>query len=203
MFFGNYRSNERLYVHIKTFYSYVFSPIVGICTRTNLHSNIFSFIVFFCTGIFVYLLFAHQVSQAGAMGFIIAIADILGSLVSSIEDRNTPRRALLDSIIDRYSEILLYTGMIVFFLQLDEFLFGLFAYLALIGALMSSFIRLRADQFGLDANYGFIQRPERIFLLSSGMFFGLTGAGIAALVVALISNITASYQISRLWFNKK
>jgi CDP-diacylglycerol--glycerol-3-phosphate 3-phosphatidyltransferase len=194
---------RKVYDSFKTVYTYALNPILQICIRANFHTNIFSFLVFFFTGLFVFFLLTSQIPRAGAAGFIVALCDILGSLIAEVKDPLSSKRALLDSIIDRYSEILLYTGVIVLFLQAEEYLFVLFAYLSLVGALMSSFIRLRAVHFGIDADFGFIQRPERIFILSIGMFFGIEGAGFASMLVAIISNVTASYLISRIWFYKE
>ena len=194
---------RRVYDHIRSFYRFLLAPFLTILVREGIHSNFLSFVVFFSTLGFVFFVFTGNIIYAGCIGIVIAASDILGALIAEDLGEKNTTRALLDSIMDRYSEILFYTCIIVLFFQADDLFYALFAYLALIGASMCSFIRVRAEQFGVDSNFGFVQRPERFLILSLSMFCGLTGLAYASVVIAVVANGTAIYLITRIWYNKK
>lgn len=193
------------YIKIKKWYFYLLEPVLKILKKTNIHTNFFTLLVFIFTSLTVFFLLTEQLNKAGASGIILFICDILGSLLYEESNNKNSHKALLDSIIDRYSEIIFYTGIIVYFIQLDDFIFSLFSFLTLIASLMSSFIIIRSKEFGVNVNFGLIRRPERILISSIGMFFGAYIFGIFILVNAILSNITSFYLLSKVWFynNKK
>ena len=195
--------DKKIYAKIKEFYRYIFSSITPILIKEELHTNFFSFSVFALTLLFAFLMMADNLFQAGFVALLIASCDILGSQVADgLKEKNT-KSALIDSIVDRFSEIIFYTSAVVMFLQAEKALFATFIYFALIGSMLSSFIRIRAKQFGVDANWGFIQRPERIILIALGLFFGKIGLAVSGFIVAAFACYTVGHLMWKIWFIKE
>ena len=79
--------------------------------------------------------------------------------------------ALYDSVLDRYSELVTLFG-IFYYLMLQGYLWGsIITFIALIGSLMVSYVRARAEGLGLECKVGFMQRPERVVLTASVPMF--------------------------------
>lgn len=190
----------QIHAKMKTFYRKVFGYFIPIFVREGLHSNVFSITVLVLACVAAIFLFADGVGQAGLAGLLMASCDIMGSLVAEDRDDKETRRALIDSITDLYAEIIFYTGIAVFFIQADKAYFALFGYLCLVGSLMTVYVMVKARHFGMDVAFGFIQRPERIAIVSISMFFGLYGLAVGSMIVAIIANYTSSRMIWRIWF---
>ena len=110
--------------------------------------------------------------------------------------------ALYDSVLDRYSELMTFFGICYYLSMKDYFLYALIAFVALIGSLMVSYVRARAEGLGIECKVGFMQRPERVVLTSLGALFCGVFKDITAFepililivplaFVALFANITA------------
>lgn len=194
--------DKKIHAKIQQFYKYVFSSITPILVKEKIHTNFFSFAVFGLTLLFAFLMMADNPRQAGFVALLIASCDILGSLVADELKAKFTKQALVDSIVDRFSEIIFYTSAVVMLIQADSDLYATFVYLAMIGSLMTSFIMLRSKDFGNFAEIGFIKKSERFLLIALGLFFGKTGLAIAALLVAIISNYTAVRLVWNIWFDK-
>jgi len=83
--------------------------------------------------------------------------------------------ALYDSVIDRFSELYMFLGICFYLISHDYFLSSLFAFIAMIGSIMVSYTRARAEGLGVDCSVGIMQRPERILIVGiSAVLCGLT-----------------------------
>jgi phosphatidylglycerophosphate synthase len=81
--------------------------------------------------------------------------------------------ALYDSVLDRYSESILFLGICYYLISHHYFLSSLFAFIALIGSMMVSYTRARAEGLGIECKGGLMQRPERVVTI--GVFALATG----------------------------
>lgn len=79
--------------------------------------------------------------------------------------------ALYDSVLDRYSELMTFFGICYYLSMKDYFFYAIIAFVALIGSLMVSYVRARAEGLGIECKVGFMQRPERVVLTSLGALF--------------------------------
>ena len=82
--------------------------------------------------------------------------------------------ALYDSVLDRYSELIMFFGICYFLISHDYLLSSFFSFIALIGSMMVSYTRSRAEGLGIECGVGFMQRPERVgFIGLSATICGL------------------------------
>lgn len=103
--------------------------------------------------------------------------DMLDGQVARIGNMASPFGALYDSVLDRYSELVMFLGICYYLVAHHYFISSLVAFLALIGSMMVSYVRARAEGLGIECKAGLMQRPERIIIISvSGIVCGLISA---------------------------
>jgi len=145
---------------------------------------------------------------AGLVLFIVSgFIDMVDGAVARVTNQATTRGAFIDGVVDRYVEILLYLGLMIY-LGPGEFLAiprDIWFMLLVFGALMTTFTRAYADHRGVvkDASElkrmgGLLERGERLLLLYAGMVAGMVNVEwlmAAVAIVAVLANITALQRI--------
>ncbi len=166
--------------------------------QLRVQADVFTMISLFLTFGVVWLLVEGMLVQAGVLFLIASSFDIVDGAVA--RSQGTARRfgAFLDSTIDRYSEMLVFLGLMFYYYYhhaganpLDYTLI----FVASQGSLLTSYIRARAEALQFDGRGGLIERPGRVILLAFGMLSGwLTSC---LIVLAVLSHISA---LQRFWF---
>ncbi len=149
------------------------------------------------------------ITWGGAITIIFSLFDMLDGQVARLGNMVSRFGALYDSVLDRYCE-LFTLGALSYYLIMNQWIIGaLVAFLALVGSIMVSYVRARAEGVGLECKVGFMQRPERVVVTAIGcMACGITGLLspntpstaftiliIAMAVIAVFANITAFARI--------
>lgn len=125
----------------------------------------------------------RDLSFVGWGGFVILFAglfDMLDGQVARIGKMSSRYGALFDSVLDRYSELIVLFGICYYLILQGYFFSSLFAFIALIGSMMVSYVRARAEGLGIECKGGFMQRPERVVTIAlgcilCGLFFHFFG----------------------------
>jgi phosphatidylglycerophosphate synthase len=117
------------------------------------------------------------VGWGGALILFAGLFDMLDGQVARIGNMKSTFGALYDSVLDRYSELFTFLGICYYLVAHHYFLSSLFAFVALIGSMMVSYTRARAEGLGIDCKGGLMQRPERVVLLGvSALLCGIASA---------------------------
>jgi CDP-diacylglycerol--glycerol-3-phosphate 3-phosphatidyltransferase len=115
------------------------------------------------------------VGWAGALILFSGLFDMLDGQVARIGNMSSKYGALFDSVLDRYSEMIMFLGICYYLIAYHYFLSSLFAFIALIGSMMVSYTRARSEGLGIENKGGVMQRPERIVLTGvSALACGIT-----------------------------
>ncbi len=119
----------------------------------------------------------RYVGWGGALILFAGLFDMLDGQVARLGNMKSEYGALFDSVLDRYSELFTFLG-ICYYLVAHHYLLGsLFAFIALIGSMMVSYTRARAEGLGVESKGGLMQRPERVVLLGvSALACGISSA---------------------------
>lgn len=135
---------------------------------------------------------------SGVMLLIASGFDMLDGAVARATGTVTKFGGFLDSTLDRYSESIVYGGVLIYLLNTDDFYAGaLLAFAATTGSLLISYARARAEAAGFKASVGLLARPERVLVLAIGL---LTGQVIAALwILAIGTHLTVVTRIAHVW----
>lgn len=106
--------------------------------------------------------------------------------------------AFLDSVTDRYSELVILGGLLLYYLQRGEWLGSLLVYLAAGGSVLVSYTRARAQSLGMDTKVGLFTRVERFIVLAPCLI--INQPMIALWATAILANVTA---FQRIWHVRK
>ncbi|MBV9987713.1 MAG: DUF4833 domain-containing protein [Chitinophagaceae bacterium] len=116
------------------------------------------------------------VGWAGALILFAGLFDMLDGQVARLGNMSSSFGALYDSVLDRYSELVMFLGICYYLVAHHYFLSSIFAFIALIGSMMVSYTRARAEGLGIQCKDGLMQRPERVITIGvAAMACGITG----------------------------
>lgn len=140
------------------------------------------------------------VTLAGVVIILSSLFDMLDGQVARLGGMVSKFGALYDSVLDRYCELFTLGGVAFYLMSCDDMIGALLTFLALVGSMMVSYVRARAEALGANCSVGLMQRPERVVVTS----IAVIAAGIAHLnlivvigmaLIALLANITAVVRI--------
>jgi CDP-diacylglycerol--glycerol-3-phosphate 3-phosphatidyltransferase len=151
-------------------------------------------------GVAVLVVLDHLV-YAGILLIVAGLFDMLDGSLARLTKKVTPFGAFLDSSLDRVSEGMVLAG-VAYLLALQG---GQWAaidaglvVLALLGSILVSYTRARAESFGVECKSGIMTRPERIILVAIGLFFDVLPYVIyimlALTVLTVIQRIVHTYR---------
>ena len=136
---------------------------------------------------------------AGICLWLFSLTDTLDGALARATNRVSVFGAFLDSVCDRYAEAAVFFGLVWWFQATGNSLGVTLAYLALVGSLMVSYARARAEGVGLQAaDVGWFQRPERIIVLGVGLIaapFAPTVLLLALAVLAVLTTVTVLQRV--------
>jgi CDP-diacylglycerol--glycerol-3-phosphate 3-phosphatidyltransferase len=162
---------------LKDGYLRVIDPVANWLVRRGVHPNTITATGTACTIIAAVIFATGHIRTAGWFLGLTALFDVLDGTVARRSKKESVFGAFLDSTLDRLADGALFVGLATFY-ALDPVHHSAWMMLlcmsGLVGAMMTSYTRARAEALGIDAKVGMVQRPERVFLLSAPQaFFGL------------------------------
>lgn len=144
--------------------------------------------IFFATGRFA--------AAAGLMT-LAGLCDLLDGPVARKQNRVSKFGGFLESIVDRYADLMLFLGLLVYFVRVNRFSYAIVTGVAMAGAVMVAYAKARAASLVPVEDVGFWDRPERLVLLILG---GLANQmGLALWILAIGPNITVIHRIVHTW----
>jgi CDP-diacylglycerol---glycerol-3-phosphate 3-phosphatidyltransferase len=137
--------------------------------------------------------------QIGGVLLIVASAfDMLDGAVARASSSVSPFGGFLDSTLDRYSESIVFGGVLWYLLDTNDAKTGaLLVFASTVGALLISYARARAEAANYKASVGLLARPERVILLA--LFLAIDRPLIALWILAVATHLTALTRIIHVW----
>jgi CDP-diacylglycerol--glycerol-3-phosphate 3-phosphatidyltransferase len=140
---------------------------------------------------------AGHLRSGGLLLIVAGALDILDGALARVSGRVSALGAFLDSVLDRYSDLLVLSGIVLLFMQQDSRGAVVAALAAVIGTVMVSYTRARAESVGVECRVGLLERGERLLVLIVGALLDLLVP--AVWVVAAGANLTAIHRIAHTW----
>ncbi len=151
-----------------------------------------------------------MLTWAGALIIGFSLFDMLDGQVARLGNMASTFGAMYDSVLDRYCELLTLGAISYYLIQTGDIVGALITFLALVGSIMVSYVRARAEGLGVECKIGFLQRPERVVITSAAtLATGIVGQCchdlsfkpdiilvIAMAFIAVFANITAFARLS-------
>lgn len=177
----------------RTFKS-VLDPIAGFLLKIGLTPNAVTVLgVVLSVGVAV-LLGLGYITWGGILIVLSAPMDALDGSMARLKGLSTPFGAFLDSVSDRYSEMIILCGLLVYYLQQqDHVLPVLLVFLAAVGSVMVSYTKARAESLGYTAKVGILTRVERVLVLAPCLIFNIPM--VALWILTILGNFTAVQRI--------
>jgi CDP-diacylglycerol---glycerol-3-phosphate 3-phosphatidyltransferase len=180
---------------------WLLEKIVDAVAATGINPNLLTFFGLLAN-LWAAVLFATgKFHAAAAVIFFAAFLDMLDGQVARREKRVTAFGAFFDSTLDRYSDMALYMGLLVYYAVAGRSSYVILAAVATAGSVMVSYSRARAESLIPACKVGFMERPERLVLLMLGGFFGHMAP--ALWVISVVSTITVVHRIIFTWQETK
>src|ERR1700693_741656 len=180
---------------------WLLEKIVDVVASTGINPNLLTFFGLLVNG-WAAILFSLGEFASGAMViFFAAFLDMLDGELARREKRVTAFGAFFDSTLDRYSDMALYMGLLVYYAEAGRTSYVILAAVATAGSVMVSYSRARAESLIPLCKVGFMERPERMVLLILGGLFGRMAP--VLWVIAVVSTITVIHRILFHWQETK
>ena len=168
-------------------------PLVRILVRLRLTPNVLTVTGVVLNGL-VGLIIAMGLAQLGGVLLIFTSAfDMLDGALAKAQNKVTTFGAFLDSTMDRYSEAFVLAGLLWLAIQRGLTVDVMLIYTVIVGSLLVSYTRARAEGLDLDCRVGLLGRPERIAVLCLGLMLNLVT--VALIILAIFTHVTALQRI--------
>src|SRR5580700_401258 len=144
---------------------------------------------------------AGRFAAAGGMMLLAGLCDLLDGPVARRQNRVSLFGGFLDSILDRYADLILFLGILVYYARVNRFMYAVLAGAAMAGSVMVSYAKARAESLVPTSEVGFWDRPERLALMILGAI--ANRMPIALWILAVGPNLTVIHHIINTWKQTK
>ncbi len=176
---------------------YLTEPVAGLLARASISPNTVTWFGFLLAVGAAALIATGHLLVAGLLVLISGFFDILDGALARRTNQVTRFGALLDSTLDRLSEAVLLFGILVLYIGDQSFAPILLVCLALLGSLLVSYIRAKAEAIGLECQVGLFTRAERVVVLALGLL--LNQIVIALAIIVVFSFFTVGHRLIHVW----
>ncbi len=155
---------------------------------SHIHPNVLTFMGLVVNIVAAFLLAAGQFRTAGIVMICAGLFDMVDGRVARATNQVTRFGGFFDSVLDRYSDLALLTGLLVYYGSINRPFYVVLTAIVMTGSVMVSYTRARAENIIPSCKVGFMERPERFVLLFIGALFDRMAP--VLWVIAVLANIT-------------
>lgn len=172
----------------------VLDPIGGFFNRIGLMPNTMTILGLIGNTAGAILLSQGQMLWGGLIILAMGPVDALDGTMARLRGEPSEFGAFVDSVTDRYSELVIFGGLLIYYAQQGNWTAALVTFLAASGSVLVSYIRARASSLGYDTKVGILTRMERYLVLAPSLVLNIPLVGLW--IIAILANITA---LQRIW----
>jgi len=160
---------------------------------SRIHPNVLTFI-----GLLINIWAAVELArgrffQAGLVIIGAGLFDMVDGRVARETNKVTRFGAFFDSVLDRYSDLALLMGLLVYYATVNRNFYVVLTAVVMTASVMISYTRSRAENVIPACKVGFLERPERVVLLIIGALFDRMAP--VLWVIAVVGNITVIHRM--------
>jgi len=130
---------------------------------------------------------------AGVLLIVAGLCDFFDGSLARASGQVSAFGAFLDSVIDRYSDLVVLLGVVLYYHRAADTQGVFLTMITMVGTIMISYTKARAQSIGLACEIGLMERPERLIVLIAGATFNVLTPAVIAL--AVLTNVTALQRI--------
>jgi CDP-diacylglycerol---glycerol-3-phosphate 3-phosphatidyltransferase len=180
---------------------------IGVFRDSPITPNMLTLFGLLITGVGALLVATGQLLVGGIVLTFAGLFDIFDGALARAAGKVYRYGAFLDSTVDRYSEGVVYLGILIYFLDQHDGLRPIIVLIALAGSFLVSYVRARAQSLGFTCDVGILARPERVVIIVAGLLLesvgikigGWTPLTVALVILAVGTNFTAVQRVWVVW----
>lgn len=173
--------------------------IVTYLHRWGVTPNMVTYTGFILTVGIAILLARGELFLSGFLLIAVSLLDLVDGSLARATQQSSTFGAFLDSTLDRYSESVIFLALVFYYSSIGGSQWALvLVFLTVVGSLMVSYTRARAEALNIECKEGWLQRPERIALLIIGLISGWVIPVLA--IMAVLTNFTAVQRIYQVYW---
>jgi CDP-diacylglycerol--glycerol-3-phosphate 3-phosphatidyltransferase len=181
--------------------SWPIGRLAGLLAATGIPPNVITWSAL-VANLWAGILFAQgRFVAGGGMMIFAGLCDLLDGPVARRQGRVSLFGAFLDSIFDRYADLVLFLGLLIYYVHVNRFSYAFLAGAGAAGAVMVSYAKARAESLLPGAGVGFWERPERLALMILCAL--VNRMPLALWILAIGPNITVIHNIIHTWQQTK
>jgi len=175
----------------------IIDRIVRWLALSKIHPNVLTFLGLLINIWAAWLLSQGKFRAAGIVVIGAGLFDMVDGRVARATDRVTRFGGFFDSVLDRYSDLALFMGLLVYYASINRFFYIVLTAIVMTGSVMTSYTRARAENAIPSCKVGFLERPERVVLIIIGAL--LERMAPVMWVLAILSNLTVIHRMIYTW----
>lgn len=176
---------DRIFFHSVT-------PFIRFFSSVKINPNWIT-VLGFVQNVVAAIFIAHKRFLIGGLFIVIAgIFDFIDGKVAAKTQQTTEFGAILDTVLDRYSDMVIYLGVIFYYLKNNFEISAFVAIIALGGSFMTSYVKTVGDSHGIKFRIGLLRRQERITLICVGLVFTFMNQGL----VNILHDLAAAVRVN-------
>src|ERR1039458_3059217 len=149
----------------------IIDRIVRWLALSKIHPNVLTFLGLVINIWAAWLFSKGNLKWAGAVVIGAGLFDMVDGRVARATKQVTRFGGFFDSVIDRYSDLALYMGLLVYYASINRYFYIILTAIVMTGPVMVSYTRSRAENAIPKCKVGFLERPERVVLIIIGALF--------------------------------
>ena len=175
-------------------FKWVLDPVGDFLLRLGFAPNTMTLLGLAGTALGGFFLAKGAMTLGGILVLIMGPVDALDGTMARLRGEPSDFGAFVDSVTDRYSELIIYAGLLYYYASIENQIGGLLAFAAASGSVLVSYVKARAEGLGFEARIGILTRAERYIILGPSLLVNqlLIGLGL----IALLAHATA---FQRIW----
>jgi CDP-diacylglycerol--glycerol-3-phosphate 3-phosphatidyltransferase len=182
---------------VRKWMRWLLEPLARLINRTGISPNLLTVMGFVLTVGVAYVLATGHLQIGGVLLGVVGTFDALDGTLARLTGKKSRFGAFLDSTVDRLSEAVIFLGLLVYYTQRGGQQESFLIYATIVGSLMVSYARARAEAIGIECKRGILTRFERAVVLVIGLV--LNQMLITLWIMAVLSNFTALQRMYHVW----
>ena len=178
---------------MRALFKWIIDPIAAFFNRIGILPNTMTLIGLVGHTIGAFFLYQGKMTIGGLVILAMAPVDALDGTMARLRGESSSFGAFVDSVTDRYSELIMFLALVIYYAQQGEWLNCIVVYTAAAGSVLVSYVRSRAESLGYEAKVGILTRMERYIVLVPSLILNAPMVGLW--IVAVMANVTAIQRI--------
>lgn len=178
---------------LRGLFKWLLDPIGRFLNRLGLTPNTITMLGLVGNIVAAFFLAQGNMLWGGLIVLVMWPVDALDGTMARLRGEPTDFGSFVDSVTDRYSELVIFAGLLYYFLEQGNTLASMLVFASASGSILVSYTRARAEALDFDAKIGALTRVERYLVLAPSLVFNIPI--VAMWIIAILANFTALQRI--------